>query len=81
MYKKETTLVQAFVTEQYMSRYWHSAIYRYRGSAQYKYMKAWSKTHVDPTKRGNPNRGESENTRLIHRKAESLESMELAHAP
>ena len=36
MYKNETTLVQAFVTEQYMSRYWHSAIHKYRDSAQYK---------------------------------------------
>ena len=35
MYKKETTLVQAFVTEQYMSRYWHSAIHKYRVPAQY----------------------------------------------
>ena len=33
-------------------------------------MKTWSKTHVDPTKRGNPNGGESENTRLNHQKAE-----------
>ena len=36
MYKKETTLVQAFVTEQYMTRYRHSAIHRYRDSAHYK---------------------------------------------
>jgi len=36
MYKKETSLVQAFVTEQYISRDWHSAIHRYRDSAQYK---------------------------------------------
>jgi len=35
MYRNETTLVQAFVTEQYMSRYWHSAIHKYRDSAQY----------------------------------------------
>ena len=33
-------------------------------------MKTWSKTYVDPTKRGNPNGGESEDTRLNHRKAE-----------
>ena len=44
MYRNETTLVQAFVTEQYMSRDWHLAIYKYRDSAQYiihevKYMK------------------------------------------
>ena len=63
-----TTIIQAFVTEQYMSRYWHSAIHKYRDSAQY--MKTWNKVHVDPTKRGNPNGGESENTRLNHRKAE-----------
>ena len=37
--------------------------------------------HIDPTKRGNPNGGESENTRLNHRKAENSKSMELAHAP
>ena len=28
-------IIQAFVTEQYMSRYWHSAIHKYRDSAQY----------------------------------------------
>ena len=35
MYWNETTLVQAFVTEQYMSRYWHSAIHKYGDLAQY----------------------------------------------
>ena len=36
MYRNETTLVQAFVTEQYISRDWHLAIYNYGDSAQYK---------------------------------------------
>jgi len=35
MYKNETTLIQAFVTEQYMSSHWHSAIHKYRDAAQY----------------------------------------------
>ena len=35
-YKNETTLIQACVTEQYMSRYRHSAIHKYRDSAQYR---------------------------------------------
>ena len=35
MYRNETTLVQAFVTEQYMSRSRHSAIHKYRDSAQH----------------------------------------------
>jgi len=34
MYK--TTLIQAFVTEQYMFSPWHSAIHKYRDPAQYK---------------------------------------------
>jgi len=45
-------------------------------------MKTWNKIHVDPTKRGNPNGGESEDTRLNQPEMpKSPESMELAHAP
>ena len=36
-------------------------------------MKTLSKTHVDPTKRGNPNGGESEDTRLNHWNVEKSE--------
>jgi len=36
-------------------------------------MKTWNKIHVDPTKRGNPNGGESENTRLNYRNVENSE--------
>ena len=35
-------------------------------------MKTWNKIHVDPTKRGNPNGGESEDTRLNHRKCRKV---------
>ena len=33
--QESSIIVQAFVTEQYMSRYWHSAIHKYRVPAQY----------------------------------------------